>query len=876
VSGEIVATNARTHDKGTRRGAHAGPPAVEEPQPVRDPGSAWGLRPRSVRAKVVALLLVPVVSLMALWGFAAVNAVRSVDSGVRYRHVVDALLSPLGTAVAALQAERGAAGHYLAAPDPAGAQALRGSEQATDAALAALRTSAVVGRAYAAGVAPGLTARLAALDAASAGLPALRQQVTARQVDWGQAESAYDQTADAAFGVGGALTDVQAAQVPSDAHVLLEVARSGEMLAREDAAAQSAQAAGRFTPEQYQEFTGSAYARRMLLASAADLRGTDLARFQQLATQPGYRQLAAAEDAVRAAGPGRAALAAVPMERWNGAAAQAGQRVAQLITGADTENGNPYRTGLLSGSGIAVLLGLLAVIVSLVISVAVGRGLVVELVGLRDAALDLANRRLPDAMRRLRAGEEIDVAAETARAAETLDGTTGGRRTGRRHDGEIGEVAAALGSVQQAALQAAVERAEVLSGVSGVFVNLARRSQVLVHRQLTLLDAMERRTEEPSALEDLFKLDHLTTRMRRHAEGLIILSGAAPGRAWRRPVPLLDVVRAAVAEVEDYTRVEVRSMPESALVGTAVADVVHLLAELVENATGFSPPHTRVVVSGEPVGTGFALEIEDRGLGMGKEAMAEANRRIADAQQNALFDSDRLGLFVVSRLARRHGIRVSLRASAYGGTTAVVVVPAALLDSPRPAGTGGGRDAVAPEAGGANGGTRGVLPGLEPPGLELPGLALPGLPLPGLPRSGPVTSGIHLAGKEHAGNGNGAAPRRVPGATGRRVPHGGSSAGARGAAEPPDLTGLPRRVRQTHLAPQLRDEPPAAGGPPGRRGTEERGAGPRAPDRRSPEEARATMSALQSGWKRGRTGPTGPVRSLGRTYEEGGIDDREL
>ena len=239
----------------------------------------------------------------------------------------------------------------------------------------------------------------------------------------------------------------------------------------------------------------------------------------------------------------------------------------------------------------------------------------------------------------------------------------------------------ALGTVHRAALRAAIERAELASGISGVFVNLARRSQVLVHRQLSLLDSMERRADDPNELSDLFRLDHLTTRMRRHAESLIILSGAAPGRAWRMPVSLTNVVRAAVSEVEDYARVEVRQLPDAAVIGTAVADLTHLLAEVVENAAQFSPPHTKVRVTGEPVGNGYALEIEDRGLGMGRETLAEANRRIEQSEALDLFDSDRLGLFVVSRLAARHGIKVHLRTSPYGGTTAVVLLPTALLQS---------------------------------------------------------------------------------------------------------------------------------------------------------------------------------------------------
>jgi signal transduction histidine kinase len=167
--------------------------------------------------------------------------------------------------------------------------------------------------------------------------------------------------------------------------------------------------------------------------------------------------------------------------------------------------------------------------------------------------------------------------------------------------------------------------------------------------------------------------------MRRQAEGLIILSGAPAGRAWRKPVPMHDVVRGSVAEVEDYTRVTVMPMSDASLLGTAVADVIHMLAELVENATVFSPPSTRVNIRGDMVGRGFAIEIEDRGLGMTPEAREEINLRLIDPPEFNLADSDRLGLFVVSRLAVRHDIKVALRRSPYGGTTAVVLLPHPLV-----------------------------------------------------------------------------------------------------------------------------------------------------------------------------------------------------
>ena len=186
---------------------------------------------------------------------------------------------------------------------------------------------------------------------------------------------------------------------------------------------------------------------------------------------------------------------------------------------------------------------------------------------------------------------------------------------------------------------------------------------------------MERSTEDPDALEQLFRLDHLTTRMRRQAEGLIILSGAAPGRTWRQPVAVVEVLRGAIGEIEDYARVDLLTDSPDFMQGTAVADVTHMLAELVENAVQYSPPSTRVQVRGGRVANGYVIEIEDRGLGIPADTMDVLNERLAQPPEFDLADSDQLGLFVVSRLAARHGVKVSLRVSGYGGTTAIVLLP---------------------------------------------------------------------------------------------------------------------------------------------------------------------------------------------------------
>lgn len=366
---------------------------------------------------------------------------------------------------------------------------------------------------------------------------------------------------------------------------------------------------------------------------------------------PDTEPLRTAEQRLIAAGPFKKP-GAIDAARWQ----EVAPPVLEHLANDSTEMANRFQDRaepagyrVLVRAGVAGVLGFLALLVSVFVSVRIGRELVRDLSRLRKDAHEVSGVRLPSVMRRLAAGEQVDVETEAPHLQYERD--------------EIGQVGQALNTLQRAAVEAAVKQADMRRGVSEVFVNLARRNQVLLHRQLTLLDTMERRTENSDELSDLFRLDHLTTRMRRHAEGLVILSGAAPSRQWRKPIQLMDVVRAAVAEVEDYERIEVRRLARIGVGGPAVADLTHLIAELLENATVFSPPHTAVQVHGERVANGFTLEIHDRGLGMAPEVLLDANLRLAETPEFELSDTDRLGLFVVSRLrpaAERQGVAADI------------------------------------------------------------------------------------------------------------------------------------------------------------------------------------------------------------------------
>ncbi|MFI9803959.1 nitrate- and nitrite sensing domain-containing protein [Streptomyces sp. NPDC052301] len=836
------------HPRRGRR-AHAGPPADEAvehplgtaPGSARTRGSRRYLRPRTVRAKVVSLLMVPVVSLLALWAYATVSTAQDV-ARLRQSQRVDAeLRTPVATAVAALQTERTAAVRYAAAPGGGDSGDLQGLAARTDRAVARLRLGDDSTVADSEELPSGVSGRLTAFVTRAGHLRTLRTAVLDHRTGWAEAYAQYTKSIEDAFAVDGALTGVQQADVGSDARVLLEFSRAAEGLAQEDAVLAGAHTSGPLQAERLRLF-GSAVATRRTLteAAVADLPAAQRTAWHDLADSSPYTTLGAAEDRILTGKPAGAGSQAA----WNDAHArvQDGMRAIAADTGrAVAGRADPVTRGLLSPAGAAVLLGLAAVAASLVISVRIGRALVVELVSLRNDALEIARRKLPQAMRKLRSGEEIDIQAEAPAGPPAED--------------ETGQVAEALTTVHRAALRAAVERAELASGISGVFVNLARRSQVLVHRQLSLLDSMERRSDDPNELSDLFRLDHLTTRMRRHAESLIILSGAAPGRAWRLPVSLTNVVRAAVSEVEDYARVEVRQLPEAHVIGGAVADLTHLLAELVENAAQFSPPHTRVRVIGEPVGNGYALEIEDRGLGMGGDTLAEANRRIEQSEALDLFDSDRLGLFVVSRLASRHDIKVHLRTSPYGGTTAVVLLPTALLHSGTTERSARQDGQGRPEQEREYARVPGTTPPQEAVGArsERPALAatVPGVhgitDEPGHHSATDGTSPRPIVHGQHPPRG--ADDPTPPGVTALR-PH-----RPQDDSEPSD--DLPRRVRQASLVPQLRRQRPEEPTPePARRD-----------DRRTPELVRDRLAAYRDGWARGGGRP--PGRGAAPDFEKG-------
>ncbi|MBO8190092.1 sensor histidine kinase [Streptomyces spirodelae] len=471
------------------------------------------------------------------------------------------------------------------------------------------------------------------------------------------------------------------------------------------------------------------------------------------------------------------------------------------------------REALISGALILLVLG-----ISLVGAFVVARSMVRSLRRLQDTAQDVARKRLPELVKQMSEAEPQDV-------------DTSVESVGVHSRDEIGKVAAAFDDVHREAVRLAGEQALLRGNVNAMFTNLSRRSQGLIQRQLSLISELESREADPDQLSSLFKLDHLATRMRRNGENLLVLAGEEPGRRWTRPVPLVDVLRAAASEVEQYERIELNSVPTTEVAGRVVNDLVHLLAELLENATSFSSPQTKVKVTGHALPDGRVLiEIHDTGIGLSPEDLSAINERLANPPTVDVSVSRRMGLFVVGRLSLRHGIRIQLRPSDSGGTTALVMLPVDVAQ-------GGAQNAKGRPGTGAPGGQGGPPPPQTRGGSKGGNLAAalqrgpqsgaPGVPGlgqqsgPGLGSGDSSRMGALPARGQDAGGGRPALPAR----DGNRTPagSGGGSAvdffgappnpGRPGQAPPGPGAGnspLPNRA-QNQPAPELPGAPTGQG-----------------------------------------------------------------
>jgi signal transduction histidine kinase len=536
-----------------------------------------------------------------------------------------------------------------------------------------------------------------------------RQAVDAGRISRLDVYRAYNEVADAMIVAADAIgKDSTDKEVALDRTMASDLMRASDWLDRANALAAAALAGGGLTVEELHEYNHLTQGYRAELDALAP-RLAQQDRLAAIRSSQAWGQLSAVENALVEQEYSARALSSLNTSSLNTKTSRTESSRAQLskteqpevnppvlpISFQDWQNAAHESATMISSLGLgtlgaqaaklegdradaalvrSIVVGLVTLFVIaavLIIAIRLGNNLVRRLVRLRTETLKLADEHLPHVVERLRAGEQIDAAVDLPELDHGKD--------------EIGQVAAAFNKAQQMAVAAAVQEVKTREGINAVFLNIARRSQTIVHHQLQVLDSAERAVDNPDQLELLFQLDHSTTRERRNAENLIILGGGQLGRQWRNSVSLIEIVRSAVAEAEQYTRVTVALVPDVLVEGRAVADLIHLFAELIDNATSFSPPGSPIEVRGNPVGKGVVVEVEDQGLGIEadrREALNKMFRDPPDFGLVALLEDPRIGFFVVARLAHQHGVRVSLMESTYGGVRAGVLIPTELITTP--------------------------------------------------------------------------------------------------------------------------------------------------------------------------------------------------
>ncbi|MFD6952118.1 histidine kinase [Nocardiopsis sp. TSRI0078] len=786
---------------------------------------------RSLRARMITLVLIPSTVLLVLWSaFTAllVNDIRELRTTAALTEQVG---TPVVEAIGALQRERRTT-MDSARGSRSTAIALSRARRETDEAVEALRQSL---EGFDSDDLPEQTTdfqrSLSRLDAHRARVDVTFPSGLTLQ----NTATVYTEIIERGLRVWDAQVErADPAQVPH-LRSLTSLMRTRELLNQQDTVLAHAVATNTFSSRAHAQFAAAAGAQHYTWDRVgAELSQEDGEEYVMLESYSALQRIYQLQESIIAMPIRGTDTIPVNATAWQGAAEAVDARMRGVEQGQIdhvTAFSHTQSTELRNSVLLMSVPALVAALASSAIAVGGTQRLGRRLQELRTATLEHARVRLPEVTARLRAGGSVDVDAEVPRLRV------------ERSD-EIGQVAEAFNDAQRAAVAAAVEEAQVRAGVRNMFRNIARRTQALVHRQLGLLDTLERGETDPKVLEALFRIDHFSTQLRRNAENLMLLSGDAPVRRGLAPVRLHEAVRAAASEIEDYARVRMLALPQVALRGEVGSDTVRLLAELLENATSFSPPGTEVTVRGRAAEDGgYALEVEDQGLGMAQAQLEAANVLLADPPRFDLAtirEDSQLGLFVVATIAARHGFEVTLRASESRGTRAVVVVPEqALVPEPRRTQA---VEATGPHrrldiAGASTGGVD-TLPAT--PRVEE---SAPGSPPP--PHSPEPSRATAPASAE--------APLSGGGADGAR----GATTRLQAAEEPRETSqetykGLPRRRRKS-AAPA----PPAPPAPPARRGAED--------DQRPLSEIRSMMSAFQAGTLRARAGS-------GEWNEDGGRD----
>jgi signal transduction histidine kinase len=623
----------------------------------------------SFRSKLLLVLFIPFVALLVIAGAGLSDRFDTLHGQEQYGHLAEPL-ARLHTLNAALEREA-ALNQWYVNSNHDGSIPIADARSATDAAVEGYR--AVEGTFAGAGLGPTASAASDRIDAGLVQLRAERQRIDDREHDSvtppllllaisdnvndfsDAAARSFDDPALAASALGVVALEREQTELTREVTAMLPLLASGDQSAF-PSWLRAIAAEGRH----HQEFLG--------IADPADVAAFDAQQQQEVA--PDLLRPANAADNLPTAFPSsdRLVSPASYIDAYQRATDRLDHGIAAVNAGIAHRSANAAasaREEVWVYGGLAIL----AMLVTIAFTWMIARAVVRPLRTLTENAREISQVQLPQLVEQLRVGGDVS-AMELSEVKVTSQD-------------EIGELAQAFRDVQSVTVSVAEEQSRLLrKGMGDLFVNLARRNQSLLERQLELLDDLERNEHEPAALDSLFKLDHMATRMRRNAESLLVLSGAEQPRQWQQPIALLDVVRAAAAEIADFARVELVGVDDTlAVTGRAVADLAHLLAELLENATSFSPPDSSVVVSGAPTATGFVLAVSDQGIGMPPERIAEANRLLVKPPAVGLALSRALGLHVVAALAARHEISVELRPGAPIGVVALVTLPSAVLEA---------------------------------------------------------------------------------------------------------------------------------------------------------------------------------------------------
>ncbi|MCW0216103.1 MAG: nitrate- and nitrite sensing domain-containing protein [Pseudonocardia sp.] len=629
----------------------------------------WNLATKLIAVGLVPTLLALVLGVLRIADQAGVA--QDLGTGNRLLEI----RQQLSVGADALRTERNAAVLFVAGNRTGDRAAVEAASAGTDAALDAAR------QALADPVAQG-SATTTALQQADGGftqLPVLRTATLNSPIRADDVLNQYTdiiQRADVlehallrqAFNTdaGGGLADALSATTSaSEALALQHTAIAGALVARQ------------LGDQTRNAITSSDVAYRNAFADyQVSLRPEQLARYGNFATDGANVAREQIRTAVLATPVGDPPVGDGPA--WDAAYQQSAQVVEASAAGVENElttSSAAAQEQASNQAGVNSVILMLGLLIGIAIIALLARSLIRSLRILRRSALDVAERRLPAAVESMRSGNAINAIVEPV----PLSGRD-----------EVGQVARAFDAVHGQAVRLAADQAALQANVSNMFVNLSRRSQALVERQLQLIEQLESNEQDPDQLSNLFQLDHLATRMRRNSENLLVLAGTDLAKRNVAPVPVVDVLRAAVSEIEQYQRIVVQTPPTATIAGRAASDIVHLLAELLDNATNFSPPDSQVVMSTIRLDDGSLLvEIADRGVGMADSELSEANQRLSGPNAVDVSASRRMGLFVVGRLATRHGLAIRLGSTPIdgggGGLTATVTVPSALVPSAEPA-----------------------------------------------------------------------------------------------------------------------------------------------------------------------------------------------